>query len=319
MGLRGARAVLATTAVVLVTSGMGLVVPSAAAAPVEAAVTEPGEQAEPPSWGLDRIDQREGFDQLYRYPTRAEQVTVYVIDTGVDGTNPEFEGRVWPGKDFVDDDDHATDGNGHGTHLAGVIGAEHHGIAKDVRIMPVRVLDDNGAGSLLDILAGIEWVRVNATQPAVAVFGIGGPPEEALDEAVRELAAVMPVAVPAGSSGASAGDFSPGRVAEALTVAAADRTDAAVSRSNSGSAVDLFAPGAEIPAPSTGGAVSVQSGTSIAAAHVAGAAALYRAQHPEATPAEVGEALLAAATEDALSAVPDGTANRLLFTGSAER
>nr|WP_142001732.1 S8 family peptidase [Amycolatopsis cihanbeyliensis] len=288
-------------------------------APVAAA--EPGEQLDPPSWGLDRVDQREGgdrLDQRYRYETTAEAVTAYVIDTGVDGTHPDFGGRVWPGKDFVDDDEHATDRNGHGTQLAGVIAGERYGIAKQARIMPVRVLDAQGAGTAATILSGIEWVLENARQPAVAVLGIGGPPNEAVDEAVRRLAEVMPVAVPAGGSGGDAGEFSPGRVPEVLTVAASNQSDEAAPKSNSGAAVDLYAPGVDVVAPATGGKDATRSGTSMAAAHVAGVAALYRATHPDVPVPEVAAALVANATVDALSGVPEGTANRLLYTLTPE-
>ncbi|WP_216209009.1 S8 family peptidase [Amycolatopsis aidingensis] len=285
------------------------------------AAAEPGEQVDPPSWGLDRVDQRDGgdqLDQLYRYETTAADVTAYVIDTGVDGTHPDFGGRVWPGRDFVDDDEHATDRNGHGTQLAGVIAGERYGIAKQARVMPVRVLDAQGGGSAATILAGIEWVLENAKQPAVAVLGIGGPPNEVVDEAVRRLTEVMPVAVPAGGSGSDAGEFSPGRVPEVLTVAAANQSDEAAPKSNSGAAVDLYAPGVDILAPATGGKDARRSGTSMAAAHVAGAAALYRARHPDTPASEVSAALVANATEGALSGVPEGTANRLLYTLTPE-
>ncbi|UJW32812.1 S8 family peptidase [Saccharothrix sp. AJ9571] len=300
MTLRRVRAVTMVSAVALL----------ALAAPAHAG---PGEQPNPPSWGLDRIDQRAGLDQLYRYETRAETVTAYVIDTGV-STVPDLAGQLLAGKDFVDGDDNAADGNGHGTHLASIIGGEQYGVAKDVKIVPVRVLDANGSGSVSTVVAGIDWVARNAVQPAVAVLGVGGSPNTAIDNAVRGLAAVVPVAVPAGGSASDAGKFSPARVAEALTVASSDHRDRAASSSNYGASVDLYAPGVSIPSPAPDGSVRVLSGTSTAAAHVTGAAALYRALHPTATAPQAAQAVVDAATKDKLAGVPAGTPNRLLFS-----
>ncbi|AXB49110.1 serine protease [Amycolatopsis albispora] len=277
----------------------------------------PGEQPNPPSWGLDRIDQRAGFDQLYRYETRAETVTAYVIDTGVNSL-PDLAGQVLAGKDFVDGDNNAADGNGHGTHLAAIIGGEKYGVAKDVKIVPVRVLDNNGSGTVANVVAGIDWVTKNAAQPAVAVLGVGGSPNTTIDNAVRALAAVVPVAVPAGGSASDAGNFSPARVPEALTVASSDQQDRAASSSNHGPSVDLYAPGVSIPSPTANGGVRVLSGTSTAAAHVTGAAALYRALHPDASAPQAARAVVDAATKDKLSGVPTGTPNRLLYTLTPE-
>ncbi|RZQ64715.1 S8 family peptidase [Amycolatopsis suaedae] len=286
----------------------------AALTAVPATAEEPGEQPNPPSWGLDRIDQRTGTDQLYRYQTRAEKVTAYIIDTGVDADLPDLAGRVVGGKDFVDGDENPDDGNGHGTHLAAIVGGEDFGVAKDVRIMPVRILDDAGAGQIAKMIEGIDWVVANAQQPAVAILGLGGPANQAIDDAVRRLAAVMPVAVPAGGSGSDAGQFSPARVPEAVTVAASDSADGAAENSNFGPSVDLYAPGVRISSPGSDGGTRVLSGTSTAAAHVAGALALYRALHPDATAPQAAQAVVDNATKDVLRAVPGGTPNRLLHT-----
>ncbi len=273
-----------------------------------------GVQPDPPGWGLDRIDQRTGLDHAYHYATDASGVTIYVIDSGVDANHPDFQGRVAPGRDFLNGGSDTTDTNGHGTRLAGIAAGKDHGVAKGAQIVPVRVLDKDGGGATDAIIAGLDWVAQNAQQPAVAVLGIGGVPNDQLDAAVKRLAAVVPVAVPAGSETADASGFSPGRVAEALTVGATDAQDHPDKVSNFGQDVDLYAPGVDIPGPIAGGTgAGPESGTSMAAAFAAGVAALYRAQHPETGPAQVDQALVQAATTDVLKGVPDGTANRLLY------
>ncbi|MFJ8910138.1 S8 family peptidase [Amycolatopsis sp. NPDC102389] len=276
-------------------------------------------QQNPPNWGLDRIDQRTGLDQLYHYETDAKDVTVYVIDSGVDAAHPDFGGRVKPGKDFLNGGTDTTDTNGHGTYLAGVAASKTYGVAKGAQIVPVRVIDAQGGGATDKIIAGIDWVTQNAQQPAVAVLGIGGTANDQLDAAVRALAAVVPVALPAGGEATDAGKFSPGRVTEALTVGSTDASDQVGATSNYGEVVDLFAPGVDVPGPNAGGSGGrVLSGTSSAAAHVAGVAALYRALHPEVSAPDVAKALVDLASVDVLTGVHEGTANRLLQSPGAQ-
>ncbi|HET6290320.1 MAG TPA: S8 family peptidase [Amycolatopsis sp.] len=276
-------------------------------------------QQNPPNWGLDRIDQRTGLDQLYHYGTEAKDVTVYVIDSGVDPAHPDFDGRVKPGKDFLDGGTDTTDTNGHGTYLAGVAASRTFGVAKAAQIVPVRVIDAQGGGATDKIIAGIDWVTQNAQQPAVAVLGIGGAANDRLDAAVRALAAVVPVALPAGGEAADAGKFSPGRVTEALTVGSTDASDRVGSTSNHGEVVDLFAPGVDVPGPNAGGSGGrVLSGTSSAAAHVAGVAALYRSLHPAVAAPDVAKALVELAAVDVLTGVHEGTANRVLQSPGAQ-
>jgi subtilisin family serine protease len=286
----------------------------AAVAVLAGQVSSGGVQPDPPSWGLDRIDQRAGLDHAYHYGSDASGVTIYVIDSGVDAKHPDFQGRVAPGRDFLNGGSDTSDTNGHGTRLAGIAAGKDYGVAKGAQIVPVRVLDKDGGGATDQIIAGIDWVTQNAQQPAVAVLGIGGVPNDQLDAAVKRLAAVVPIAVPAGSETADASGFSPGRVPQALTVGATDAQDRPDQASNFGQDVDLYAPGVAIPTPLAGGTgAGPESGTSMAAAFAAGVAALYRAQHPEAAPDQVDQALVQAATPDALKGVPDGTANRLLY------
>jgi subtilisin family serine protease len=276
-----------------------------------------GVQQDPPSWGLDRIDQRAGLDHAYRYPDDASGVTVYVIDSGVDANHPDFQGRVAPGRDFLGGGSDTADTNGHGTRLAGIAAGKDYGVAKGAQIVPVRVLDKDGGGATDQIIAGIDWVAQNARQPAVAVLGIGGVPNDQLDAAVKRLAVELPIAVPAGSETADASGFSPGRVTEALTVGAIDNQDHPDKASNFGQDIDLYAPGVDVPGPIAGAAgAGPESGTSMAAAFAAGVAAVYLAQHPGSSPVQVDQALVQAATPDALEGVPAGTANRLLYVPS---
>ncbi|MFB7182558.1 S8 family serine peptidase [Streptomyces sp. NPDC056257] len=274
-------------------------------------------QEKPPSWGLDRIDQAAtAGDQKYTYPDGGgEGVTAYVIDTGVRISHKDFGGRAAHGFDAVDNDDTADDGNGHGTHVAGTIAGTAHGVAKKAKVVAVRVLDDNGSGTTEQVVAGIDWVTKNHSGPSVANMSLGGGADEALDAAVkRAVASGVTFAVAAGNESSDAGQGSPSRVPEALTVASSTEDDQQSDFSNFGSVVDLYAPGSEITSAwkDSDTAVKTISGTSMASPHVAGAAALYLAAHPSATPADTAAALTGAATKGAIKNPSSGTANKLL-------
>ncbi|MEU8526612.1 S8 family serine peptidase [Streptomyces sp. NPDC048629] len=274
-------------------------------------------QDNPPSWGLDRVDQTEtAGDQKYTYPDQAgEGVTAYVIDTGVRISHEDFGGRASHGFDAVDNDDSADDGNGHGTHVAGTIAGTAHGVAKKAKIVAVRVLDDEGSGTTEQVVAGIDWVTKNHQGPSVANMSLGGGADEALDEAVRKaIDSGVTFAVAAGNESSDAGQGSPSRVQEAITVASSTKDDEQSDFSNFGSVVDIYAPGSDITSAwndSDSGTKSI-SGTSMATPHVVGAAAVYLAGHPDATPAQVAEALVAGATDGAIKNPSEGTANKLL-------
>ncbi|MFJ2295222.1 S8 family peptidase [Streptomyces sp. NPDC087894] len=274
-------------------------------------------QDNPPSWGLDRIDQAEtAGDDAYTYPDAAGgDVTAYVIDTGVRVTHNDFEGRATSGFDAVDNDDDADDGNGHGTHVAGAIAGASHGVAKKAKIVAVRVLDDAGSGTTEQVVAGIDWVTENHQGPSVANMSLGGSADPALDAAVQKaIASGVTFAVAAGNESSDAGEGSPSRVPEAITVASSTVDDEQSSFSNFGSVVDIYAPGSDITSAwnDSDDATNTISGTSMATPHVVGAAAVYLGGHPDATPEEVATALADGATPDAISNATEGTANKLL-------
>ncbi|MFD3993110.1 S8 family peptidase [Streptomyces sp. NPDC058548] len=270
-------------------------------------------------WGLDRIDQANlPLSGTYTYPDSAGSgVTAYVIDTGVRISHSELAGRAVNGYDAVDGDTVAQDGNGHGTHVATTIAGTTYGVAKSAKIVAVRVLDNNGSGTTAGVIAGIDWVTAHHTAgaPAVANLSLGGGASTALDNAVKNsIADGVTYAVAAGNSGVNASSSSPARVPAAITVGATSNTDAKASWSNYGSVLDLFAPGVSITAGwnTSDTATSTISGTSMATPHVAGAAAIYLAGHPSATPAQVSTALVNGATTGKVTSPGSGSPNRLL-------
>ncbi|TWP52117.1 S8 family peptidase [Lentzea tibetensis] len=274
-------------------------------------------QTNPPSWGLDRIDQKNlPLNSSYSYTSTGSGVNVYVVDTGVRISHSTFGGRARNGHDFVDNDAVAQDGNGHGTHVAGTIAGSQYGVAKGATVYGVRVLNNAGSGTLAGVVAGIDWVANNHVKPAVANLSLGGGVNTSIDTAVRNaIAKGVTFAIAAGNSNANASTFSPARVTEAITVGATERTDARASYSNFGAVLDIFAPGSGITSAwnTSDSATNTISGTSMATPHVAGAAARYLQANRTATPAQVASYLVAQSTPSKVTNPGTGSPNRLLY------
>lgn len=269
-----------------------------------------------PTWGLDRSDQRgRSLSKSYLPSADGDVVHAYVIDTGIRTGHREFGGRASSGYDFVGRDARADDCNGHGTHVAGTIGGSTYGVAKKVKLVAVRVLDCEGAGMLSDVIDGIDWVTEHAVRPAVANMSLGGDRSPAMDRAVRTaIASGITFVAAAGNDNRDAALSSPARVAEVITVAATDPTDRRASFSDYGTTVDIFAPGVGITSAnaSSSTATATWNGTSMAAPHVAGAAALLLDANPALRPAQVRDKLVANATKGRVTARA-GAPDRLLF------
>ncbi|OZV78397.1 serine protease [Micromonospora echinospora] len=282
-------------------------------------VTTQATQLNPP-WGLDRIDQRNlPLSASYNYSSTGAGVTAYIIDTGIRTTHVDFGGQAVDGYDAIDGSLPAADCNGHGTHVAGTVGGNTYGVAKDVRLVAVRVLNCQGSGTWDQVIAGVNWVTSNHQpgQPAVANMSLGGGLTTALNTAVaNSIADGVTYAVASGNSyGANACSYSPASVPTALTVNASQSNDARASFSNIGTCTDIFAPGVGVlSAWSTSDtATSSISGTSMASPHVAGAAARVLQLNPSWTPAQVHAHIVSQATPNVVSNPGTGSPNRLLY------
>jgi len=265
------------------------------------------------TWGLDRIDQADlPLDSTYTYTNDGTGVNAYVIDTGILVSHGDFNGRAVNGFDFVDNDSVAQDCNGHGTHVAGTVGSSTYGVAKNVTLHAVRVLDCAGSGTTAGVIAGVDWVAANAVHPAVANMSLGGGSSTTLDNSVQNaINSGITFAVAAGNSNSDACVGSPNRVGDALTVASSTSTDARSSFSSWGTCIDLFAPGSSITSTWSNGGTNTISGTSMASPHVAGVAALYLQANPTATPAAVNAAVTGNAVSGRISGA-NGSPNLLL-------
>jgi subtilisin family serine protease len=275
------------------------------------------------TWGLDRIDQRSlPLSTTYAYTGSGAGVTAYIIDTGILYSHNEFGGRAVKGIDEVTAGGSAQDCNGHGTHVSGTVGGATYGVAKSVTLVAVRVLDCSGSGSTSGVIAGVDWVTANHAANSVANMSLGGGASTALDNAVaNSIASGVTYGIAAGNGnkagiGQNACNYSPARVASAITVGATDKTDTRARFSNFGTCVDIFGPGVGITSSwyTSNTATNTISGTSMATPHVVGVAALYVGGHPGSSPATVRNALVANGTAGVVKSAGTGSPNVLLFS-----
>ena len=273
------------------------------------------------TWGLDRIDQRDlPLNGSYSYTPTGAGVRVYVIDSGIRTTHTEFGGRATVGTDFVGDGLNGQDCRGHGTHVAGTIAGATYGVAKGTQLVSVRVFGCTGGSPTSTIIAAVDWVTANAVKPAVTNMSLGGGFYQPLNDAVTaSIASGIVYTLSAGNDNVDACQQSPASTPAALTVASITSGDVRSSFSNWGSCVDLFAPGSDITSAwyQSDTQTGIISGTSMAAPHVAGVAALYLQGAPAATPATVASAVVASVTHMRISAasIGAGSPNKLLFSG----
>jgi subtilisin family serine protease len=272
------------------------------------------------TWGLDRIDQQNlPLDGNYNYNATGSGVKAYIIDTGIRATHTQIAGRVISGFTAINDGLGTNDGNGHGTHVSGTVGGTTYGVAKNVTLVAVRVLDSAGNGTNSGVIAGVDFVTSNhlAGQPAVANMSLGGGISSALDTAVtNSINDGVTYAIAAGNESVDACTTSPARVASAITVGSTTTTDARSSFSNFGTCLDIFAPGSGITSSwnTSDTATNTISGTSMATPHVAGVAALFLETNPTASPATVTAAIINSSTPNKVTGAGSGSPNRLLFS-----
>ena len=270
------------------------------------------------SWGRDRIDQRSGTNNTYSYITDAAGVDIYIVDTGILATHSQFGGRVATGFSTIADAIGTSDCNGHGTHVAGTAAGSTLGVAPAANLIPVRVLDCNGGGTVSGVIAGIEWaIGHHTTTPAVMNLSLGAGKSDSLNAAIdRAFLDGITVVAAAGNSNVDACTVSPAsNVNSALTVGATTTTDARASYSNFGSCLDVFAPGSGITSAwhTSNSATNTISGTSMAAPHVAGLAARYLSAARTAVPSQVMDAIRNEATPNVVTSAGTLSPNRLAY------
>jgi subtilisin family serine protease len=272
----------------------------------------------PATWGIDRIDQRYlPLSNSYTYNATGTGVRVYVIDSGIYSGHSQFGGRASNVWDYAGGS--GADCNGHGTHVAGTVGGATHGVAKNVYLRGVRVVDCGGYGGTAEVIAAMDWVRLNHIKPAVANMSLGYPASTAVNAAANSLiTAGVFTAVASGNENQNACNVSPASTPAALTVNASQSNDARASFSNFGGCTDLYAPGVSVTSAWLGSttATAVLNGTSMASPHAAGVAALYKQTYGDQPSATIHTWFINASTPNLITGNPAGTPNRLLYKGT---
>jgi len=265
------------------------------------------------TWGIDRIDQRNRpLSGSYTYTSTGAGVYAYIIDTGIQTSHSQFGGRAAVSYDALGGN--GQDCNGHGTHVAGTVGSTTYGVAKAVNLRAVRVLDCAGSGTWTQVIAGMDWVRVNHANPSVANMSLGGAYSASVNTAATNLVnSGVFLAVAAGNSNADACNSSPSSAPGTITVAASDSSDVRASFSNYGGCVDIYAPGVNITSTWMGSSTNTISGTSMASPHVAGVGALYKATYGNAAASTIISWMTTNATANVITSNPAGTPNKLLY------
>ena len=265
---------------------------------------------QPPSWGLDRINQRLlPLDNKWGYSSHTGTgVHVFVIDTGIDSDHPEFTGRLSDGYNAVRSWKRRNpaweDGNGHGTHCAGTIGGTVYGVAPNVTLHAVRVIGDRGSGTLSGVVNGIDWVveyHKAHTHPSVASMSLGGNYSPSINAAVHDaIRAGVVFVVAAGNEATDACNTSPASANGVISVSATANDDSVPSWANYGDCVDVYAPGHSISSAWPRNRVATISGTSMACPHVSGGIALYLEKHPDSNVSYIREHVLKYSTPEVI-------------------
>ncbi|WP_420130005.1 S8 family peptidase [Longimicrobium sp.] len=268
------------------------------------------------TWGIDRIEQRNlPLSTTYNYTSTGTGVRVYVIDSGLQANHPQFGTRASNVYDYAGGS--GADCNGHGTHVGGTIGGTTYGVAKNVYLRGVRVVDCGGYGGTAEVIAAMDWVRLNHIKPAVANMSLGYPYSTAVNTAATSMInAGVFTAVASGNESQNACNVSPASAGGTLTVNASDRYDARAGFSNYGGCTDIYAPGVNVTSSWIGSATNTISGTSMASPHAAGVGALYKASFGDAASSTIVTWIINQATTGVITSNPAGTPNRLLYKAS---